>query len=179
LYIFKQALRAWYSKIKAYFAKESFEKCHYEHTLFIKFNKEGKLLIVSLYVDDLIITRNYNNMCEEFKKLMMLEFDMSDLGKMRYFLGIEVLQNSEGIYVCQIKYAHEVLQRFGMDRSNLVKNPIVSGCKLSKDEKGTKVDANMFMQVVGSIMYLTTTRPDLMYSVSLISMFMLCPKEQH
>jgi hypothetical protein len=84
-------------------------------------------------------------MCEEFKKLMMLEFDMSDLGKMRYFLGIEVLQNSEGIYVCQIKYAHEVLQRFGMDRSNLVKNPIVLGCKLSKDEKGTKVDANMFM----------------------------------
>jgi len=60
-----------------------------------------------------------------------------------------------------------------------VKNPIVSGCKLSKDEKGTKVDANMFMQVVDSIMYLTTTRPDLMCSVSLISMFMLCPKEQH
>jgi hypothetical protein len=66
-----------------------------------------------------------------------------------------------------------------MDISNLVKNPIVSGCKLSKDEKGTKVDTNMFTQVVGSIMYLITTRPDLMYSVSLISIFMLCPIEQY
>ena len=118
-------------------------------------------------------------MCEEFKKLMMLEFDMSNSGKIRYFLGIEVLQNFKGIYVCQRKYAHEVLKRFGIDRSNLVKNPIVPGCKLSKDKKGIKIDAGMFTQVVGSIIYLTATRPDLMYGVSLISMFMLCPTEQH
>lgn len=91
LYSLKQALRAWYNKIEAYFAKESFEKCYCEHTLFIKLKKGGKLLIVSFYVDDLIITGNYNNMCEEFKKLMMLEFNMFDLGKTRYFLGIEVL----------------------------------------------------------------------------------------
>ena len=103
MYIFKQALRAWYSKIKVYFAKEGFEKCHCEHTIFIKLNKGGKLLIFSLYVDDLIITGNYNNMCEEFKKLMMLEFDMSDLGKMRYFLGIEVLQNLRGFMY--VKYS--------------------------------------------------------------------------
>lgn len=119
------------------------------------------------------------SMCEEFKKSMMLEFDMSDLGKMRYFLGVEVLQNSDGIYVSQRKYAHEVLERFGMNNSNLVKNPIVPCCKLSKDEKGAKVDASVFKQVVGSLMYLTATRPDLMYGVSLISRFMSCPTEQH
>ena len=66
-----------------------------------------------------------------------------------------------------------------MDRCNLVKNPIVSGCKLSKDEEGTKVDASMFKQVVGSLMYLTVTRTDLMYGVNLISRFMSCPMEQH
>ncbi|CAL2265083.1 unnamed protein product [Prunus armeniaca] len=108
LYGLKQAPRAWYSKIEAYFAKEGFEKCYCEHTLLTKSNEGGKLLIVSLYVDDLIFTGNDMSMCEEFKKSMMLEFDMSDLGKMRYFLGVEVLQNSDGIYVSQRKYAHEV-----------------------------------------------------------------------
>ena len=99
LYGLKQAPRAWYSKIEAYFAKEGFEKCHYEHTLFTKSKDGGKLLIVSLYVDDLIFTGNDKSMCEEFKKSMILAFDMSNLKKMRYFLGIEVLQHSDGICV--------------------------------------------------------------------------------
>jgi len=81
--------------------------------------------------------------------------------------------------VCQRKYTHEILEIFGMDRSNLVKNFIVSGCKLSKDEKRAKVDASMFKQVVGSLTYLTTTKPDLMYGVSLISRFISCSMEQH
>jgi len=109
----------------------------------------------------------------------MLEFDMSDLGKIKYFLGIEVLQHPEGIYKSQRRYAQKILKRFGMDRCNSVKNHIVPGCKLSKDEEGTKVDASMFKQVVGSLMYLTATRPDLMYGVSFISRFMSCPTEQH
>jgi len=104
LYDLKQAPRAWYSKIEAYFVHEGFEKCYCEHTLFTKLKEGGKLLIVSLYIDDLIFIRNDRNMCEEFKKLMMLEFDMSDFGKM-YFLGIEVLQHPEGIYICQRRYA--------------------------------------------------------------------------
>jgi 20S proteasome alpha/beta subunit len=74
--------------------------------------------------------------------------------------------------MCKRKYTHEILERFGMDISNLVKNFIVSGCKLSKDEKGAKVDASMFKQMVGSLMYLTITKPDLMYGVSLINKFM-------
>jgi len=179
LYGLKQAPRAWYSKIETYFIHEGFKKCYCEHTLFTKLKEGGKLLIANLYVDDLIFFGNDRNMCKEFKKLMMLEFDMSDLGKMKYFLGIEVLQNPEGIYICQRRYAQEILKRFGMDRCNPVKNPIVPGCKLSKDEEGTKVDASVFKQVVGSLMYLTATRPDLMYGVSLISRFMSCPTEQH
>jgi len=69
------------NKIETYFAKEGFKKCHYEHTLFTKSKEGGKFLIISLYVDDLIFTGNDKSMCEEFKKLMMLEFDMSDLEK--------------------------------------------------------------------------------------------------
>lgn len=80
LYGLKQAPRAWYSKIETYFAKEQFERCHNEHTLFTKKDHDN-ILIVSLYVDDLIITGNSRNMCEEFKSSMKLEFDMTDLGK--------------------------------------------------------------------------------------------------
>ncbi|GJY65031.1 retrovirus-related pol polyprotein from transposon TNT 1-94 [Tanacetum coccineum] len=172
LYGLKQAPRAWYSKIEAYFVREGFARCSSEHTLFTKSKEGGKLLIVSVYVDDLIYTGNDKSMCDEFKSSMMLEFDMSDLGKMRYFLG-------NGIFVCQRKYACEVLARFDMGNSNPVLNPIVPGTRLVKDEHGTKVDVTLFKKMVGSLMYLTTTRPDLMYGVSLISRYVGCPTESH
>jgi len=109
----------------------------------------------------------------------MREFDMSDLGRMKYFLGIEVIQNEAGIFICQRRYAREILKRFGMENSNSVKNPIVPETRLSKYETGDEVDATMFKQAVGSLMYLTATRPDLMYGVSLISRFMGNPKSSH
>ena len=179
LYGLKQAPRAWYSSIESYFVREGFERCASEHTLFTKEKEGGKILIVSLYVDDLIYTGNNKSICEEFKMSMMHEFDMSDLGKMSYFLGIEIIQNSKGIFMCQRKYAREVLARFGMSDSKPVGNPIVPGTRLSKDEKGTKIDSTMFKQVVGSLMYLTATRPDIMFGVSLISRYMSSPTEEH
>lgn len=163
LYGLKQAPRAWYSRIETYFLKEGFEKCDFEHTLFVKTGEGGKFLVVSLYVDDLIFTGNCESMFVKFKDSMKQEFDMSDLGKMRYFLGVEVLQCSEGIYISQKKFAREVLERFGMERSNFVNNPIVPGVKPTRDEEGVKIDATEYKQMVGSLMYLTVTRPDLMY----------------
>jgi len=179
LYGLKQAPCAWYSRIEAYFMKEGFEKCDYEHTLFIKTGKEGNVLIISLYVDDLIYTCNDELMVSKFKDSMKHEFDMIDLGKIRYFLGFEVLQKSTGVFINQKKYAPEVLQRFGMDRSNSVHNPIVRGCKLVKDEGGVKVDKTHFKQMVGSLMYLTATRSYMMFAVSLISRYMENPTELH
>ena len=88
LYGLKQAPRAWYSRIEAYFTKEGFEKCSCEHTLFIKKKDGGKILIISLYVDDLIFTGNDEGMLIKFKNSMKLEFDMTDLGMMKYFLGV-------------------------------------------------------------------------------------------
>lgn len=179
LYGLKQAPRAWYSRIEAYFIKEGFEKCYCEHTLFMKSADNGKLLIVSLYVDDLIFTGNDEDMFKGFKESMKKEFDMTDLGKMKYFLGVEVVQNSDGIFIGQRKYAREVLERFGMKQCNSVYNPIVPGCKLSKDGSGAEIDATMYKKMVGSLMYLTATRPDLMYSVCLISRYMEKPTEMH
>ena len=179
LYGLKQAPRAWYSRIEAYFSKEGFVKCPYEHTLFIKVGGGGKILIVCLYVDDLIYTGNDECMFIKFKESMMNEFEMTDLGKMRYFLGIEVLQQVDGIFICQKRYAQEVLKRFKMENCNPVHNPIVPGTKLSKDVTGEKVDSTFYKQIVGSLMYLTATRPDTMFVVSLISRFMESPTEIH
>jgi hypothetical protein len=179
LYGLKQAPRAWFSRIEAHFLTEGFEKCHNEHTLFTKTSKEGKILIVSLYVDDLIFTENDEAMFNEFKSSMVREFDMTDLGKMRYFLGIEIFQMADGTYISQRKYSLDVLKRFGMEESNSVKNPIVPGGKIFKDKDGVKVDTTFFKQVVGSLMYLTATRPDLMFVVSLISRYAGQPTELH
>ena len=178
LYGLKQAPRAWYSKIKAYFAKEHFDRCSSEHTLFLK-RVHGNILIVSLYVDDIIFTGNNPQMCEDFKSSMQLEFDMTDLGRMRYFLGIEVIQSDVGIFICQRRYAREMLAWLNMIECNSVRNPIVPGTTLSKDNEGTIVDATKFKQVVGSLMYLTVTRPDLMFGVSLLSRYMATPKASH
>lgn len=90
-----------------------------------------------------------------------------------------MIQNPNGIFVCQRRYAREVLMRFGMNNSNSMHNPIVPGTKLSKNDEGTKVDTTLYMKMVDSLMYLTATRPDLMYGVSLISRFMSCPTESH
>jgi hypothetical protein len=178
-YGLKQTPRAWFSRIEAHFINEGFQRCDSEQTLFTKRSREGKIIIVSVYVDDLIFTGDDENMLSEFKSSMMREFDMSDLGKMRFFLGIEVLQGLDSIYICQKKYALEVLKRFGMMKSNSVNNPIVPGCKANKDEDGIKVDETYDKQLVGSLMYLTATRLDMMFVTCLINRYMSKPTELH
>jgi len=178
LYGLKQAPKAWYSKIEAYFCKENFEKCPHEHTLFVK-HAGNKILIVSLYVDDLIYTGNCEVLINNFKCSMKKNFAMTDLGKMRYFLGAEVTQDTRGIFISQQKYAKEILSRFGMEQCNMVCNPIVPGNRLSKDDSGKSVDATNFKQMVGCLMYLLATRPDLAYVVCLIARYMERPTETH
>jgi hypothetical protein len=175
----KQTPRAWYSRIEGYFIKEGFEKCYCEHTLFMKTEDGGKILIVSFYIDDLIFTGNNEDMFERFKESMKKEFAMSDLGKIKYFLGVEVIQDHHGIFINQKKYAYEVLERFGMLNSNSVKNPIVPGSRLSKNEGGAAVDTTIFKQMIDSLMYLAATRSDLMYSICLISRYMERSTEIH
>jgi hypothetical protein len=114
-------------------------------------------------------------MMSEFKSSMLREFDMSDLGKMRFFLGIK----SDGIYICQKKYALEVLRRFGMMESNSVGSSIIPSFKISRDRNGDFVDETYYKQLVGSLMYLTTTRPNMVFVTCFISRYMAKPMEIH
>jgi len=113
LYGLKQAPRAWYSRIDSYLLENRFEKCEGEPTVYIK-EKDCKILIVVLYVDDVIFTSNDDYLIENFKSVMKEEFEMTDMGLLRYFLGIEVDQNKNGIFISQAKYVNEVLSRFNM-----------------------------------------------------------------
>ncbi|XP_028081216.1 uncharacterized protein LOC114282674 [Camellia sinensis] len=108
-----------------------------------------------------------------------MEFDMSDLGMMHYFLGIEVVQSPVGIFMSQKKYVRDILDRFRMKNCNSVSTPTEIGLKLIKDPKGRKVNSTLYKQIVGSLLYLTATRPDIMHAVSLISKYMECPREMH
>ena len=179
LYGLKQAPRAWNSRIDKYFQDTGFLKCPHEHALYVKTNKNGDMLFVCLYVDDLIFTGNNPKMFEDFKKAMTREFEMTDIGLMSYYLGIEVKQMEEGIFISQEGYAREVLKKFGMENCKQIDTPVNCGTKLSKFEEGELVDATLFKSLVGSLRYLTCTRPDILFGVGLVSRYMETPTTSH
>ena len=177
LYGLKQAPRVWYRRIGSYLLQNGFNRCNNEPTKYTKLNEQGEILIVCLYVDDLIIMGDLP--IDMFKSAMKQELKMTNLGLMKYFLGIEVKQNENGIFISQEKYANDILKRFNMLKCKSTPTPIVMGMKLSQDEKGSNVNPTLYKKLVGSLMYLTATRPDITYGVSLISRFMNSPKVSH
>eukprot|EP00253_Pinus_taeda_P020850 PITA_20850 len=122
---------------------------------------------------------NDDYLIENFKTVMKEEFEMTDMGLLRYFLGIEVDQNENGIFISQARYVNEVLGRFNMQECKAAITPTVMGLKLSKEDSSKDFDPSLYKSIVGSVMYLTATRPDIMFAVSLISRFMERPKEAH
>ncbi|XP_061346732.1 uncharacterized mitochondrial protein AtMg00810-like [Gastrolobium bilobum] len=178
LYGLKQAPRAWNARIDKYFKENGLEQCPYEHAVYVKKNR-GDLLIVALYVDDLIFMGNNAKMIQEFKSTMTREFEMTDLGLMKYFLGLEVRQDNSGIFVSQEAYAKEILKRFKMADCKPVSTPMEPGSKLSKYDGGDLVDASKYRSLVGSLRYLTCTRPDISLSVDVVSRFMEEPRYTH
>eukprot|EP00253_Pinus_taeda_P012844 PITA_12844 len=178
LYGLKQAPRAWYNIIDAYLIENGFDKCDGEPMLYIKEN-DGKILIVVLYVDELIFTRNDASLIADFKAVMKIEFEMTDLGFLRYFPRIEVDQSENGVFISQVKYVEAVLKRFNMLNSKAAVTPMVMGLKLTKEDSSKDFDPKLYKSIVGSLMYLTATRLDIMHAMSLISRFMERPKKTH
>ncbi|XP_020577796.1 uncharacterized protein LOC110022962 [Phalaenopsis equestris] len=154
------------------------ESCPYEHALYIK-NEDENVLIVCLYVDDLIFTGSNPSMFEKFKEAMTKEFEMTDIGLMAFYLGIEVKQMEDGIFISQEGYASEILKKFKMENSQSIKTPVECGVKLSQFDEGKRIDPIFFKSLVGSLRYLTCTRPDILYVVGLVSRYMETPTVTH
>jgi hypothetical protein len=136
-------------------------------------------VIVSLYVDDLLITGSNATQLEDFKKKIMLTFEMTDLGEMTYFLGIEVRQKQDGIFICQEKYLKEILKRFKLEDCKEVSTPMVLKTKLQKEDGAENADEGIYRKIIGCLMYLTATRPDILHAVSILSRFLNFPSELH
>ncbi|KAL4342366.1 hypothetical protein GQ457_08G025750 [Hibiscus cannabinus] len=168
LYGLKQAPRSWYSQIDAYLLNLGFEKCLSESTLYIK--KCGdEILVVSLYVDDLLVTGTRLQLIKKFKDEMKEVFEMTYLGEMTFFLGMQIRQKQNEIFVCQQKYAKEVLKKFNMEACKSIATPMNQKEKFSKDDGAEKIDDKLYRSLIGCLMYLTTTRSDIMHDVSLLS----------
>ncbi|KAL0297348.1 UNVERIFIED_CONTAM: Retrovirus-related Pol polyprotein from transposon RE2 [Sesamum radiatum] len=118
-------------------------------------------------------------MIQVFKEDMMKTFEMSDLGLMHFFLGIEINQEKEGIFICQRKYTETLLKKFKMESCKTVTTPLVTGEKYQKEDGSQKVDGSMYRSLIGSLLYLTATRPDIMFATCLLSRFMQSPSQVH
>ncbi|XP_028066702.1 uncharacterized protein LOC114269573 [Camellia sinensis] len=138
-----------------------------------------ELIVVSVYVDDFLITGTNKELLKEFKVELLNVFEMLDLGLMSYFLGMEVKQRQHEVFICQQKYAKEILKKFHMEDCKAISTPMNQKEKFSKDDGVDKVDEGLHRSLIGCLMYLTATRPDIMHAVSLLSRFMHCASEVH
>ncbi|GAU26253.1 hypothetical protein TSUD_224440 [Trifolium subterraneum] len=179
LYGLKQAPRAWNKRIDKFLGDIGFRKCVTEHGVYVKNCAEKGTIILCLYVDDLLITGSNEAHIREFKVDMMREFEMTDLGHISYFLGIEFQRTSKGLILHQKKYASEILKRFEMDQCNPALTPSEPRLQLSRETEEKDVDSTEYRRLVGSLRYLCNTRPDIAYSVGIISRYTERPKMSH
>ncbi|XP_050910014.1 uncharacterized mitochondrial protein AtMg00810-like [Lathyrus oleraceus] len=135
--------------------------------------------MVCLYVDDILLTGSYEHEIAKFKKVLMNEFEITDLRKMTYFLGMKFMYSENGIILHQLKYELELLKRFELLNYKVVVTPVETNRKLDSNSEGDNADATTFNQLVGSLRYLCNTRPDIFYAVGMVSRFMSKPKWSH
>lgn len=179
LYGLRQAPKAWNRRIDFFLIEQGFHKCGSEHGVYGRVSNGTDRLIICLYLDDMLITGSKDSVISEFKKCMLTEFEMTDPGGLSFFLGIEFVHTSKGIFLHQKKYAAEIIKRFNMEHCNVVSIPRETGLKLVKDEAEDNVDQTKFRKLVGSLRYLCNTRPNITYGVGLISRYMEEPKTSH
>lgn len=178
LYGLHQAPRAWNEKLDRTMKSLGFRKSISEPAIYLRRNIKSQL-VVGVYVDDLIITGTNCEDIKLFKEEMAAVFKMTDLGLLKYYLGIEVRQNKEGISLSQGAYAEKILEKNGMRECNPCQTPMETRLKLSKLSTEPLVDVTVYRSIVGSLRYLVNTRPDLVFAVGYVSRFLEEPHKDH
>ena len=178
LYGLKQAPRAWYDTLKEFLMKKGFKPGSLDPTLFTK-SYDGELFVCQIYVDDIIFGCTDQRYSDEFAYMMSEEYQMSMMGELKFFLGLQIRQQHNGIFISQEKYLKDVLRKFGMQDCKGVKIPMPTNGHLCTDENGIDFDQKVYRSMIGSLLYLCASRPDIMLSVCMCARFQATPKESH
>ncbi|CAH9112219.1 unnamed protein product [Cuscuta epithymum] len=178
LYGLRQASRNWYHKFTQALTKIGFRQSQADHSLFI-FQQGSLVTFALIYVDDVILAGNDITHIGTVKDYLNNEFSIKDLGKLKYFLGIEVALSPDGFVLSQRKYTLDILEESGMLAGRPSQFPMEQNLKLRPDDDSPPVDASSYRRLIGRLLYLTVTRPDIVYSVSQLSQFLSCPRQTH
>nr|GEX66427.1 retrovirus-related Pol polyprotein from transposon TNT 1-94 [Tanacetum cinerariifolium] len=177
LYGLKQAPRAWYDELSKFLVSKGFSKGSIDPTLFITKHRED-VLLVQIYIDDIIFGSTNSKLSKQFEKLMHSKFEMSMMGELKFFLGIQINQSPRGIFINQAKYAQEILKKHGMTSCDSVGTTIATK-HLDADLSGTPVDQTKYRSMVGALMYLTASRPDIMHATCYCARYQAKLTEKH
>ncbi|GJS27878.1 putative ribonuclease H-like domain-containing protein, partial [Tanacetum coccineum] len=178
LYGLHQAPRAWYETLLIYLLDNEFQRGKIDKTLFIRRHK-GDILLVQVYVDDIIFGSTNKKLCIAFEKLMHENFQMSSMIELTFFLGLQVQQKKDGMFISQDKYVGEILKKFRFTKVKTASTPKETRKPLLKDKDGEDVDVHMFSSMIGSLIYLTSSRPDIMFAVCACARYQVNPKVSH
>jgi hypothetical protein len=178
LYGLKQAPRAWYECLRDFLITNGFKVRKADPTLFTK-TIANDLFVCQIYVDDIIFGSTKQSTCEEFSRIMIQKFEMSMMEELKYFLGFQVKQFQEGTFISQTKYIQDILTKFGMKDAKPIKTPMGTNGHLDLDTGGKSVDQKVYQSMIGSLLYLCASRPDIMLFVCMCARFQADPKEVH
>lgn len=179
LYGLKQSPRAWFEKFTDSVKRQGYTQAQTDHTMFFKHSSSRIITILIVYVDDIILTGDDSVEMHSLKKNLTTEFEIKDLGSLKYFLGMEVARSKKGIVASQQKYVLDLLDETGMSGCKPVDTPVDPNVKLSNSGEGDPVDTTRYQKLVGKLIYLSHTRPDIAFAVSLVSQFMHSPRKEH
>jgi hypothetical protein len=179
LYGLKQSPRAWFSCFSEVILSIEFVHCHSDHTCFIRRRSDGRCIILLVYVDDIILTGDDTLGIAHVKQNLGRVFDVKDLGALKYFLGIEVARSCHGISLSQRKYTLDLFQDTSILGCRPTSTPMDPNLKLSTESGELLSNPSMYQRLVGRLIYLTNTRPDLTFAVSVVSQFMHAPRTSH
>ncbi|GJS69204.1 putative ribonuclease H-like domain-containing protein [Tanacetum coccineum] len=176
--VIHQAPRAWYETLSTYLIENGFRRGIIDKTLFIKKDK-GDILLVQVYVDDIIFGSIKKSLCTEFESLMHKKFQMSSIGELTFFLGLQVKQKDNGIFISQDKYVADILKIFDFSSVKTAGTPLETNKALIKDEEAEDVDVHLYRSMIGSLMYLTASRPYIMFVVCACARLQVTLKTSH
>ncbi|CAL8169299.1 unnamed protein product [Prunus armeniaca] len=178
LYGLKQAPRAWYERLSSHLLGNGYVRGSVDKTLFVKRFKKD-VLIAQVYVDDIVVGFTSDLHVQDFIYVMTSEFEMSLVGELNYFLGLQIKQSHDGIFISQSKYAKNLVTKFGLEGAKSARTPMSTSAKIHRDLHGKSVDQTLYRSMIGSLLYLTASRPDISFSVGVCARFQSDPNESH